>query len=83
MKVMFFSDAGFTMNHRALNIFQPYEHGGAVYIYCRWYVVLNFQDVVEFLSSIQTLFDLWVARRSEPTKPPPEPTQPPPYPRLE
>ena len=65
---IYISDAGFT---RALNILQPYKQGDTVYIYCCSYVVLNVEDVVEFISNIQTLFDLWVARKPEPTQPPP------------
>ena len=52
-----FSNAGFTINHRCLNLLVPRKRTDKVTIYYTSYIPLDLEDVLQFLSDLQCLLD--------------------------
>jgi hypothetical protein len=52
-----FSNAGFTMNHRALNLLLPHPRDKVVTILHKSYIVLQLEDIIQFLSDLQCLLE--------------------------
>ena len=52
-----FSNAGFTINHRCLNLLVPRKRTDKVTIHYTSYIPLDLEDVLQFLSDLQCLLD--------------------------